>query len=184
MPTGVGATSGLVHFDIDTRDLRSAIESIERSQAGWVDYVRAEGQQLGKTVMWVMRNELEPVRYTGALERSVDTFIEATRSEVKITVGPTVPHALYIRYGTRPHWAPIAPLKRWAMWKLGDENAGYAVQRSIAKHGTSRWAEKLYGTKANPYDERTMRRPETKLAVKRFEDGVWRRFVYAIKGGR
>ena len=183
MPTNVTSGMGILRIDIDTRDLQQAIRQLQKADTGWTHYAREEARDLGRTVTWVMRNELEPVRYTGALERSVSTYIEASRSEVKLTVGPTVPHALYIRYGTRPHWAPIAPLKRWAMWKLGDAKAGYAVQRSIAAHGTSRWAEKLYGTKANPFDERTMRRPETKLAVKRYEDAVWRRFVYVITGG-
>lgn len=171
---------GIARFDLDTHDLELAMRALKRTAAGWLDVLRDEAQTMSHTVVWVMRNELEAVRYTGQMERSVNANIVAQRGGVEVTVGPTVPYATYIRYGTRPHWAPIAPLKRWAMWKLGDERAGYAVQRSIAKFGTSRWAEQLYGTKENPYDERTMNRPETRLAIERFEDACTRRMILMI----
>lgn len=41
-----------------------------------------------------------------------------------------------VEHGARAHWAPIAPLLRWARAKLGDERAGYALQRAIALRGT------------------------------------------------
>lgn len=41
-----------------------------------------------------------------------------------------------VEHGARPHWAPIAPLLMWARRKLGDERAGYALQRAIAVRGT------------------------------------------------
>jgi hypothetical protein len=50
--------------------------------------------------------------------------------------GYDAPHAPYVEYGTVPHWAPIAPLKRWARRVLGDEGAAYAVQQKIAAEGT------------------------------------------------
>jgi hypothetical protein len=42
----------------------------------------------------------------------------------------------YVEENTRPHWAPIQPLKLWAIRVLGDERAAYAVQRKIALMGT------------------------------------------------
>lgn len=42
----------------------------------------------------------------------------------------------FVENNTRPHWAPIQPLKLWAIRKLGDERIAYAVQRKIAKKGT------------------------------------------------
>jgi hypothetical protein len=67
-------------------------------------------------------------------------------SEVVGTVGaggsgggsgtPVQEYVWYVEEGTRPHWPPIAPLKIWALRKLGDEGAAYAVQRKIAKRGT------------------------------------------------
>lgn len=53
-----------------------------------------------------------------------------------VTWGYAAPYARYVEEGTRPHWAPIAPLKLWARRVLGDEGAAYAVQRKIAQEGT------------------------------------------------
>jgi hypothetical protein len=48
---------------------------------------------------------------------------------------------LYLDTGTKPHWVPIAPLKKWAnIVGTGSirerESLAYAVQRSIATVGT------------------------------------------------
>lgn len=103
------------------------------------DFIEKNLRSVGMVVAGLMRKKLKPVKYTGALERSVSTEYTANPPDYSITIGPTAKHAQIVRTGTRPHWVPIEPLKRWAYWKLGDENAAYAVQRSIAKHGTSRY---------------------------------------------
>ena len=41
-------------------------------------------------------------------------------------------YVLYVEEGTKPHWAPIAPLKLYALRKWGNERLGYALQRVIA----------------------------------------------------
>jgi HK97 gp10 family phage protein len=45
-------------------------------------------------------------------------------------------YGIFVELGTRPHWAPIEPLKRWAQLKLGNASLGYAVQKKIAMKGT------------------------------------------------
>lgn len=45
-------------------------------------------------------------------------------------------YAQYVEEGTRPHWAPIEPLKLWAQRVLGNERAAWAVQQKIADEGT------------------------------------------------
>lgn len=45
-------------------------------------------------------------------------------------------YARFVEEGTAPHWPPIEPLKYWAQKVFGDEDAAYAVQATIAKHGT------------------------------------------------
>lgn len=47
----------------------------------------------------------------------------------------TSTYVTYVEEGTPPHWAPIGPLKLWAMRKFGDERVAYAVQRQIARYG-------------------------------------------------
>lgn len=51
----------------------------------------------------------------------------------------SIPYAMAVEKGSRPHWAPIGPLLLWAKRKLGNEKAAYAVQRKIAKRGTKGW---------------------------------------------
>jgi len=47
-----------------------------------------------------------------------------------------VDYADYVEYGTKPHWAPLEPIKEWSKNKLGDEDAAYAVRAKIAREGT------------------------------------------------
>jgi len=107
--------------------------------------------------------ELEDVRYTGALENSLTVTV--SKSNLMGAAYPTAAHAIYVRTGTRPHWAPIGPLKRWAAAKLGDEKAAYPVQRSIAQHGTSVWQLYTRGTKANPWPVRVIERSDFQQAL-------------------
>jgi len=53
-----------------------------------------------------------------------------------VKVGTNVVYARAVEYGTVPHWPPIEPLKRWAKRHGLPEQAAYAIQASIAKHGT------------------------------------------------
>jgi len=69
---------------------------------------------------------------TGALRHS----ISAKKKNFGYQVKAEAPHAVYIEYGTLPHYPPIAPLKAWARRKLGDESAAWAVQKKIGKEGT------------------------------------------------
>jgi hypothetical protein len=45
-------------------------------------------------------------------------------------------YAAYVEGGTEPHYPPIEPLKEWAAVVLGDPDAAYAVQETIAREGT------------------------------------------------
>jgi len=76
--------------------------------------------------------EITNTNDTGGLSESIKVKKIPKGYQVKAEA----PHAIYIEYGTLPHWAPIAPLKAWARRKLGDEGAAYAVQRKIAEKGT------------------------------------------------
>lgn len=52
-------------------------------------------------------------------------------------------HAVYVHNGTKPHWAPIDPLAKWAKRKGLNP---YAVRNSIA----------MKGTRANPFLRRAV----------------------------
>lgn len=134
---------------------------------------------LGERTAGLIRKELRPVKYKGTAERSVSFEIDGK----KLSVGATAAHAKYIYYGTKPHWVPIAPLKEWARWKLGDESAAWAIQRSIAKHGTSRFAARKYGTDgANPYLDRVVASNGFKAAVRAFTERTGQDLIARING--
>ena len=127
------------HITIKAENLDITLTRYRRAPLVLSDYIEKNFRALGKVVAAKMRRVLAPVKYTGGTERSVSSEFEFTPPRFRLEVGPTSKHAMIIRTGTRPHWAPIDALKRWAAWKLGDEKAAYAIQRSIAYYGTSRY---------------------------------------------
>ena len=50
--------------------------------------------------------------------------------------GPAKVYAAPVNYGTKPHTPPMAPLKRWAYLRFGDESIGIRVWQTIRKKGT------------------------------------------------
>ncbi len=111
--------------------------------------VEANFRTLGVKITRMMQSELQPVKFKGDLANSVSSEIDV--HNMTLAVGPTAKEAGYVYYGTKPHWAPIEPLKEWAKWKLGDEGAAYAVQRSIAYYGTNRGYLGMHGAWQSPY---------------------------------
>ena len=78
---------------------------------------------------------------TGVVRGAIATKVGTARGvgglvRGTVYVGSQAPYAQAVDEGSRPHWAPIAPLKRWAARKLGDERAAYAVRWAIARRGT------------------------------------------------
>jgi hypothetical protein len=123
-----------------------------------------ELQKLGHFARELCKDEVRDVRYTGALESSFE--VREYHSDLSVDIKPKAPHSIYVRMGTRPHWAPIGPLKAWAAAKLGDAQLGYAVQRGIAEQGTSVFQQRKRGTKANPWPERVVERGDFQNALK------------------
>lgn len=72
----------------------------------------------------------------------------AADGSVSARVGTNLQYAKPVEFGSRPHWAPIAPLEFWVRRKLRPPSnrvrgIAFAVQRKIAR----------VGTKAQPYLE-------------------------------
>lgn len=65
-----------------------------------------------------------------------DGIIVRRVSETEWVCISTAPWSVALEEGSRPHFPPIEPLKKWARLRLGDEQIAYAVQRKIAKEGT------------------------------------------------
>lgn len=124
----------------------------------------------GNVTIAMCRMELADARYTGELDASFVVDIDEPRMRAEIY--PTAKHRMFVRMGTRPHWAPIGPLKAWAAVKLGDEGLGYAVQRSIAKEGTSVFQLRRRGTKANPWPQRVVQRTDFQQMIRYMADEI------------
>ena len=71
--------------------------------------------------------------HTGFLRQNINLFPQILNANYELKSNALYSEAM--EYGTRPFYAPIAPLKEWARLKLGDESIGYAVQKKIAKTG-------------------------------------------------
>lgn len=88
----------------------------------------------------------------GDLAKSITSEVETELNSIRLQFGSNVKHGIFVHDGTKPHWAPIEPLEKWVVRKLGytfPEAAQVArrVQLKIAKRGT----------KAKPYAATTMR---------------------------
>lgn len=97
--------------------------------------VRALGTRRGEELITKVIDH-KGISDQGDLKGSVQTNVKRQGLRVEMQVGPDAPHVPYVQRGTRPHWAPIKPLKAWAKRKLGDAQLGYAVQHKIAREGT------------------------------------------------
>jgi hypothetical protein len=58
-----------------------------------------------------------------------------------VRVGANIKYAVFVHEGTRPHFPPAEPIKKWAYKKLGLrgqelDSATYLIQRKISKKGT------------------------------------------------
>lgn len=78
--------------------------------------------------------------FMGSTKRAIfDKVTSSVSSSVKgiVGVGTGAPYAIFVekgrRAGKRP---PIAPIKKWARIKLGNEGAAFAIASKIGRKGT------------------------------------------------
>lgn len=114
-------------FDVQTPDMTQNREQIDYGS---------------KLVLWKAMTKMEeiakykaPVGMSGLLKARIN-LSPLTFGATEYTLSDGVYYGIYVEFGTRPHWAPIEPLKDWARRVLGDEDAAYPVQKKIAKKGT------------------------------------------------
>lgn len=100
-----------------------------------------------------------PVGVSGMMRASIGgEVIHSVGLDIVGRVGTSVEYGWYVEHGTKPHWAPIAPLMLWVERKLGvPDNQVYgvakAIQRKIAANGT----------KANPFLQRGYEKSKEKI---------------------
>jgi len=103
---------------------------------------------LGDLVDLAKRKALERVpTHKAGLRAGIQRGVSMDTSFVplwsKLSAGD-IKYAHFVELGTRPHWVKKGVLADWAAKHGMPESA---VRWSIAKHGTSRYAQSKYGTK-------------------------------------
>jgi len=134
-PAQLGPAVARMFDELTTASREAAIKAIQRAAyLCQAEAVKAIGEV----------RPFQPVD-TGVLKRS---FIVATNPTGAVLEN-VAPHAVFMEFGTRPHWAPLSALEAWAERKLRGRIASKAgranparqlaraVQRKIAKVGTA-----------------------------------------------
>ena len=94
-------------------------------------------------VLWLEQNDHN---VSGWLRNDVTSKVDMFPDRGVASIGNQVDYSLWFHEGTKPHWAPIGPLRNWVLQKFGGsaeevDRIAKMVQRSIARKGT----------KAHPY---------------------------------
>jgi hypothetical protein len=141
--------AGFIEYTVDVSDLEKLAEAFPVLERTIVEEMEKAMTESGM-VLTTMVAARTPVNY-GLLRASIswptgfdlqgsaiDTLrgIIGAGSAVSASGTSTMDYVDYVEWGTGPHWAPIAPLKLWALRKFGDERIAYRVRAAIAKHGT------------------------------------------------
>ncbi len=179
----------MAKWEVRTPTIKAQIERYRRAPRVAGDVIEKNLIVLSHVVMGKERAILSVMQYTGKTGRSVATEYEANPPYYKISIGPFVGDRkvpIYLLLGTKPHAAPIEPIKEWARWKLGDERRWYPVWRSIKLHGTSVHIERLglgdgYG--GYNYVRRTLEHGTVQNAVDRFRQRVPLEIKTYLEGG-
>ena len=112
-------------------------------------HLREVLERYGETAVALYRQNLtESGRpASGALGDSLRTVVVAGDTEIAVDLS-LLEYYKYIEHGTKPHWAPIAPLKEWVQVKKllprplpngklpTPTQLAYMVQHKIAQEGT------------------------------------------------
>jgi len=91
-----------------------------------------------KVVEYFQKNK---INVTGYLRNSITSEVRREAERIIGITGTNLKYAIFVHQGTRPHWPPIQPIKRWVIRKLGIRGADvpkvtFMVRRKIAKKGT------------------------------------------------
>jgi len=101
--------------------------------------------------LWAIGSEIEAlavkyldehnVNYNADLRNSITSEVQRKLAEIELKVGPNVEYAIYVHEGTRPHWPPVKPIRKWVIKKLGIkgkevDSVTFLVRRKIGRSGT------------------------------------------------
>jgi len=104
----------------------------------------------------VLEIERDKLEVSGDLKGSI--YSDVDEANMTATLGSNQKHAVWVHEGTKPHWAPLAPLRTWVVMKMGlsgeeADKKAKLVQIGIAKKGT----------KAHPFFKNALDKWQSKL---------------------
>ena len=123
-----------VNSNINTFD-----ENISRILAATESALLAGMLMIEKKVVEYLRKE--NINDTGYLQKSITSEVRREAYRILGITGTNMRYAIFVHQGTRPHWPPIKPIKKWVIHKLGIRGADvpkvtFLVRRKISKVGT------------------------------------------------
>lgn len=149
--------------------LAAVSQALGPQAARIVEQAMAKATEQLRTVAF----EETPVGATGFLRGGIAADVQVISQEPVDVAGQVWWQAGYapvVEYGSRPHWAPIAPLQHWVERKLHvppGESYGVArkIQFKIARHGTrgQEFARRAV-EQAEPFVERAFRQAVDRIA--------------------
>jgi len=91
-----------------------------------------------KVVEYFQKNN---INVTGYLRNSITSEVRREAYKIMGITGTNIKYAIFVHQGTRPHWPPVRPIKRWVIRKLGIRGKDvpkvtFLVRRKISKVGT------------------------------------------------
>lgn len=77
----------------------------------------------------------------GNIKESVKALVKEAIRGLRLEFGANVKHAIYVHEGTKPHWPPHKPIRRWVKKKLNPPKKEVAsivwfIRKKIAEEGT------------------------------------------------
>ena len=105
-------------------DVQGALEAAVESE------LTLFGEEVVEAVVRYIREN--GIDFEGDLAKSMIAEVTKVMGTITVSIGPTVRHGLWRHEGTKPHWAPIDPLRNWVRKKLGLSAAKVDTQVSFS----------------------------------------------------
>ena len=129
-----------IRIQVDDKQLRQALRIAPNR------IINAMHKSLTNTAIETQNNFKIEIRKNGSINtgRLWQKIPYVFHNKLSVTVGPSMPYAIFVEKGTKPHWTSVregTSLRDWADKKKINP---YALQRSIARKGT----------KAHPFEKK------------------------------
>lgn len=95
------------------------------------------------------------ISYNRDLEKGIRAMVQELKTRLRLEVGPIgVKHAWFVYAGTRPHWPPRRPIRRWVKDKLGISDSA-TVERQVRFWDSGRGQSVEFTAKVNKLESVT-----------------------------